>query len=154
MVLKVVSLNEKCWAAEQRGMLCNKQCSWEGWCEGLIYCWRLSCSCQHSEMFILHSQMRLCTWMCVASFCLFVYLVNVYMYVCVCVWVFVCVSVLSTSDGKRPGSSSSFGTRGNMTQMDAISPNRQGPAAQEAQTHTENNQTTILKHSLRCAVCF
>ena len=60
------------------------------------------------------------------------------LYVCL---VCVCVSALSASDGKRPGSSSSFGTRGNMTQMDAISPNRLGPAAQETQTHKENNQT-------------
>ncbi len=63
---------------------------------------------------------------------------GLFLFVCLsCECVRVCV--LSTSDGKRPGSSSSFGTRGNMTQMGAISPNRQGPAAQEATTHTEND---------------
>lgn len=63
-----------------------------------------------------------------------------------------CVSVLSTSDGKRPGSSSSFGTRGNMTQMDAISPNSQGPAAQETYIYT---QLTVIEQTETCNVlCF
>lgn len=78
-------------------------------------------------------------------------------YTCVCerVWsIFVCVfilcvSVLSNSDGKRPGSSSSFGTKGNMTQMDAISPQRLGPAAQE--THREKHSYRKYRHAL-CSV--
>lgn len=76
---------------------------------------------------------------------------------CVCervwsifVYVFIlCVSVLSNGDGKRPGSSSSFGTKGNMTQMDAISPQRLGPAAQE--THREKHSYRKHRHAL-CSV--
>lgn len=45
-------------------------------------------------------------------------------------FILVYVFVLSAHYGKCSASSSSFGTKGNTTQMDVISPNRLQPAAQ------------------------
>lgn len=51
------------------------------------------------------------------------------------------MSGLSNGDGKCPWFSSSFGPKGNMTQMNVISLNRLGPAAQE--THTGEKTHTV-----------
>lgn len=82
---------------------------------------------------------HMCMRMCVAYFCL---------YVCV---VCVCMCVLTVSQWwKMSGSSSSFGTRGNMTQMATISANRLGPAAQDTQRKHANTQLEISHTDKQC----
>lgn len=68
-------------------VLCNKQCSWEGYCEDLIYCWRLSCSCHHSEIVIPCIPLpppplpAMYKWTCVAFF---LYVCLSCVYACLC----------------------------------------------------------------------
>lgn len=112
-------------------MLYNKQCSWKGCCEDLDLLLEVALSLSplrnvHPMHLTASTSASVRVRMCVVYFCLYVYLA------CVCT---------VKRDGKRPGSSSSFGTKGNMTQMDAISPNRSGPAAQKTQTHTQKKHS-------------
>lgn len=124
-------------AAEQTGMLYNKQCCWRGSCEDFDLLLEVVL-----ELSPLTNVQLVCpTTSACPRLCTRVWSIFVYMFV-------LCVSVLSNGDGKCPGSSSSFGTIGNMTQMDAISPNRLGPAAQETHAqeniHTENKDVQCL----------
>lgn len=103
-----------------RGIRCGIDCSWEIWftaggCPVAVTTQKFSSPA--SFLLLLHPQ----ACMCVACLCLYVCLV------CVCA----CLSLLSSSDGKCPGSSSSFGEKGNMSQMDTIRANKMGAAAQK-----------------------
>lgn len=117
-------VNERHRGSEQRGGCCIiNSAAGRAVVKIQIYWWKWPCRCHRSEMCspCISLPPRARVQMCAVYFCLDVYLA------CVC-------SV--KRDGKLPGSSSSFGTKGNMTQMDAISPNRSGPAAQETREKT------------------